>query len=537
MLAFAVVAIVTAAVIGHEILIHRNEPHFKNLYDDPFPIMQGIYEAQSGATMAEGSGIRAVIVPHHIVAARSIALGIDALKSRENLRRIILIAPDHYGVCANYLCTTNGSFETLFGRVQTDSLGVRTLELSPLAGLQPALFEKEHGIYAVLPFIAHELPSAKIVPIVISQDRFWRIDRTKLMQALEPLLDQYTAVVVSSDFSHYLPVKQADLQDDATAKTLFAADLNGISALKNPDQSDCPGCLFLLATLADRGGFYNPSVLSHTNSARILGDETAPQTTSHFTIVFYKNARLTSDDAAFAGDVTVTRGRAAPLSKEKSAFWSGSGTRVVNMEGPLGTACSGNKNPYIFCNSFVRWEEIAGLATHWSVVNNHMLDHGAHGLQETQDILGRNGEKPLLWFPTDEDNFRFFAVTAIMNPVPDAATFDIPARYRDVLDALRASPSDKFKVVVVHAGTEYEPLASELERKYLRSFVDAGADAVLAMHSHIPGDMEVYKGRPIFRSLGNFVFDQGDTVPTSTSLMVRLRKTGDTVLFQTKIAR
>lgn len=535
-LAFAAVVVVTAALIGRQILLHKNDPNFANPYDDPYPIMQGIYVGQSGSSVGNAD-VRAVIVPHHIVAAESIARGIYALTSRSDLRRIILISPDHYGVCANFLCTTNGGFQTLFGTTQTDSLAVRTLALSALVDVQPPLFEKEHGIYAVLPFIAKALPSARVVPIVISQERFWRIDKAKLIQTLEPLLDSHTAIVVSSDFSHYLPVKESDILDDATEKTLLSRDMNGIAALKNPDQSDCPGCLYLLGALADRGGFYNLSVLAHTNSARILGDESVTQTTSHFAIAFYQSARLTPDDATFAGDVTVTRGRAAQLSKEKSGFWSGSGTRVVNLEGPIGTACSGNKNPYIFCNSYVRWEEIAGLATHWSVVNNHMLDHGARGLQETQDILRRNSERSLLWFPTDEGNLRLFAVTSIMNPVPDFATFDIAARYRDVLDGLRASPADKFKVVVVHAGAEYDALSTDLEKKYMRSFIDAGADAVVAMHSHVPGDMEIYKGRPIFHGLGNFVFDQGDTVPTSTAMMVRLRKTGDKVLFETKITR
>ena len=38
--------------------------------------------------------------------------------------------------------------------------------------------------------------------------------------------------------------------------------------------------------------------------------------------------------------------------------------------------------------------------------------------------------------------------------------------------------------------------------------IDAGADAVIGMHSHCLQPVEYYNGKPIFYSLGNFIFNQ-----------------------------
>jgi len=67
-----------------------------------------------------------------------------------------------------------------------------------------------------------------------------------------------------------------------------------------------------------------------------------------------------------------------------------------------------------------------------------------------------------------------------------------------------------------------------------RSFVDAGASAVIGTHPHVPQGYEIYKGGPIFYSLGNFVFDQRQKYKKyclwSKSYMVRLNVQDGSVL-------
>ncbi len=61
-------------------------------------------------------------------------------------------------------------------------------------------------------------------------------------------------------------------------------------------------------------------------------------------------------------------------------------------------------------------------------------------------------------------------------------------------------------VVAFHKGVVHTPaLVAMYERQVARAAVNAGADAVISHHAHIARGMEVYKGKPIYHGLGNFV--------------------------------
>jgi hypothetical protein len=59
----------------------------------------------------------------------------------------------------------------------------------------------------------------------------------------------------------------------------------------------------------------------------------------------------------------------------------------------------------------------------------------------------------------------------------------------------------------MHWGQEHEAKAHARQRQLARLMIDAGADAVVGTHPHVVQDVERYRGKPIFYSLGNFVFD------------------------------
>ncbi|HTM69101.1 MAG TPA: AmmeMemoRadiSam system protein B [Candidatus Binatia bacterium] len=541
----AAVVLVTAAAVAYpgrhavaptsSVSVTRTPVAYPNPYDDVGPFMAGIYGADRGVETAPQYRIRAAIVPHHLAASVTIASGVKMLEGQP-FKRILLLSPDHYHRCPTLFCTVDASYATLFGRVDAAPEILAALEASPLVTADRKLFEREHGVYAVLPFIAHYFPGVPVTPLVLSQRLPWRASREGLLALLDEAVDDDTMLVVSSDFSHYLPLPEAGEKDEATAKALFAADLDGIAALENPSQSDCPGCLWLLASLAARRGFYNPSTVLHTNSATIAGEEDVRESTSHFAMAWFENARLDAGDLAAAGDVTVARGVAGPSAAD-DPWWQGGGPRLVNLEGPLARTCAPDKNPLVFCDPLARWEAIKGAATLWGVENNHMLDRGAKGRAETARLLRDADETAVGPAMLDQGRFRVLALTAVMNPVRDARSADLAGTQAKVLAALADKQPGKLTVVLVHGGTEYRALATETEEKVWEKFIDAGADAVLVSHSHVPGDVVFHAGKPIFRGLGNFIFDQRDTPATSTAKMVRLRKEDGFARFETRLVR
>jgi poly-gamma-glutamate synthesis protein (capsule biosynthesis protein) len=64
-----------------------------------------------------------------------------------------------------------------------------------------------------------------------------------------------------------------------------------------------------------------------------------------------------------------------------------------------------------------------------------------------------------------------------------------------------------FVLIIVHAGNEFYKYPSPRTKKLYRFIIDAGADAVISHHTHAFSGYEVYKSKPIFYGLGNFVYD------------------------------
>ncbi len=152
-----------------------------------------------------------------------------------------------------------------------------------------------------------------------------------------------------------------------------------------------------------------------------------------------------------------------------------------------------------------------------SIANNHINDFGPEGKRMTMETLKRYG----IAFsgPPGEIahlNIRGVrvAMIAFAPYVHSYYLLDIPAA-----EHLVARLADKNDIVIVsmHAGKEGEEATRtprEMEFYYgekrgevvrfARVMIDAGADLVLGHGPHVPRAMEVYKGRLIAYSLGNF---------------------------------
>jgi poly-gamma-glutamate synthesis protein (capsule biosynthesis protein) len=71
-----------------------------------------------------------------------------------------------------------------------------------------------------------------------------------------------------------------------------------------------------------------------------------------------------------------------------------------------------------------------------------------------------------------------------------------------------------------HCGEQYIWTPREWIVDMSRECIDAGASAVLTSHPHATMGMEIYKGKPIFYSIGNFVYDQMFSVETRQGYFV-----------------
>lgn len=91
----------------------------------------------------------------------------------------------------------------------------------------------------------------------------------------------------------------------------------------------------------------------------------------------------------------------------------------------------------------------------------------------------------------------------------------------DIANARQREGADVV-IPVMHWGWENEAVANDRQRALARLMIDAGADAIVGGHPHVVQDIEIYRGKPVFYSLGNFVFDGFTRPENNTGWILRL---------------
>jgi poly-gamma-glutamate synthesis protein (capsule biosynthesis protein) len=217
---------------------------------------------------------------------------------------------------------------------------------------------------------------------------------------------------------------------------------------------------------------------------------------------------------AAVGDVMLGRSVQEQMEKKQDWTWpfASTATRlkqaditIGNLEAPLVTGCYQKENRYVLCT---KPEAKAGLVKAGfdvvSLANNHTLNWGLAGYQETREVLaaekidtvdsGQWTEKTIcgarVGFIGLDDVSRTLDLGEVRTQVASmAAQVEIP-------------------VVLIHWGIEYvdEPVARQREVANVLS--EAGAKVVIGHHPHWVQPAEKIGETLVFWSLGNFVFDQ-----------------------------
>lgn len=145
-----------------------------------------------------------------------------------------------------------------------------------------------------------------------------------------------------------------------------------------------------------------------------------------------------------------------------------------------------------------------------SLANNHSLDYGTTSLAHTRERCKYYGlvcgGSPL---NNDEHIRKIIEHRGVRVGILFLHTLygGISTTTADMLMKNLNLESD-VQFVYVHWGEEYMRTHSSAQEILAHVLIDAGADAVIGHHPHVIQDIELYNEKPIFYSLGNFVFDQ-----------------------------
>jgi AmmeMemoRadiSam system protein B len=496
---------------------------FAAMCEDPAVFEQAL--AEESVAPPAGHRVTGITVPHHLVAADLIARGFYGA-SGSNYERIILLSPDHFRRSRLPFATTHGAFETVFGDVTCDEAAVDLLLTACHKAEESRLFAKEHGVHAVLPFVARFFPNAKIVPIALRIDSK-REDWLALVDALTPLVDSKTLIVQSTDFSHYLDRGRARRCDQQTMNALALGDPEAVTRLRQPMNLDSKAAQFVQMSLQRRIHKASPIVIANRNSQAYTPIR-LEQTTSYIVQVYEPDnpppAAWPSGPREsvwfLAGDAFFGRGvasllaqpsRAEAVRKEVMRITQGY-PLAVNLEGVIVNSVPDPnrvKRALVMAKEFtLGWLSALNVRLA-GVANNHSLDGGEAGLERTVRALAsagiasvRDGEV------IDAGPFRAVAMTDLSN----AST---PHTGRITQEAIARLPQPDADVrpllALVHWGTEFRREATPRQIEVMDWLTDSPVTAIFGAHPHVDsGGPEPWRAGDglVCRSLGNFLFDQ-----------------------------
>ena len=213
---------------------------------------------------------------------------------------------------------------------------------------------------------------------------------------------------------------------------------------------------------------------------------------------------------------------------------------IGNLECPVATGGVALDNKIFAFRAHPRvLEVLRGRLDAVSLANNHSGDFGRTAFVETMDRLDAAGipyfgggrdlaaaHQPL-WI--ERQGLRI-AVLGYNEYKPRSfeAGPDWPgvawSEDSHVIGAIRAARAAGADLVIpfMHWGWEGEPNPDARQRSLAQAMIDAGADAVVGGHPHVTQGAELYRGRPIIYSLGNFVFDGFDKPSEKRGWLLRL---------------
>lgn len=217
------------------------------------------------------------------------------------------------------------------------------------------------------------------------------------------------------------------------------------------------------------------------------------------------------------------------IDKSVQDLFSKADYRIVNLEAPITEDNPKNKilktGPHLRMSSNTIMPYLHHLKIDAvTMANNHILDYGNKGVTDTfKELVDHKikyigagndlteAKKPL---SLHKDGMKIAILNFCENEW-SIAEDDLPgANPMDVIDntnQIREAKASHDKVIViVHGGHEYYNLPSPRMQKQYRFYADQGADIVVGHHTHCISGYEVYKGVPIYYSLGNFLFTKNN---------------------------
>ena len=223
----------------------------------------------------------------------------------------------------------------------------------------------------------------------------------------------------------------------------------------------------------------------------------------------------------FVGDIFMNEIDDVPFISEKlKNYLNDASVTISNLEAPITNhKVRAEKTGPNLKNSIKVIDLLKSINSNCvNLANNHILDYEVKGVEDTLNTLKEN---QIAFIGTSVNNDGFVLKTEQQqiiriisfceNEWVDSSNNNLKiSNFKEVKTGLKIKSLKKKSdvlIVIFHGGVERYDLPTPGMQNLFRSFIEAGADAVINHHTHCVSGFEYYKTKPIFYSLGNFYFD------------------------------
>jgi AmmeMemoRadiSam system protein B len=458
------------------------------------------------------------IIPHHLFVKERIASFFKLLES-EDYETVILIGPNHFGNGQSDIISSRAKWRTPYGELMPDLDLIDKLELN----VEEDPFIIEHSISGLVSFIKKSLPNIKFVPIILKE-------KTKILE-LDGLIDKIsdnvnlekTLVLASVDFSHYQPSMVARFHDNQSNAVIQNFDYARIFDL----EIDSPASIYTVLKYLEGKDIKDNTLLSSTDSGT-LANKKYEQTTSHNIFYFQKGEEKYDDvlNFLFFGDLMLDRHVKElidekgldyifeQLKGEENRFFEGVDMISANLEGAV-TDDGNHYAPQMSYDFAFEPDLVNQLKDYnfnfFNLANNHFADQGSRGIEETKENLDKLdfNYSGCMDRKVDECSSKIIELNGYK--IGMAGFSMVYGKFNQTeANKIIQNLKDNTDLVIVnvHWGVEYIHYYNNLQKEISHDFINNGADMIIGHHPHVVQGMEIYKEKPIFYSLGNFIFDQ-----------------------------
>lgn len=282
----------------------------------------------------------------------------------------------------------------------------------------------------------------------------------------------------------------------------------------------------------------------HTQVAPSASDQTQRSTSNAQTAQEPVSRQVPSAKLFVVGDIMMGRNVEAHIKKDGRQYlfenvhelFSETDMVIGNLEGPIMAQhipTPTGSTRFSFATTTAQDLKNAGFSA-LSLANNHALDYGVSGFTETRRHLGDAGIDA---FGHPREASKDYILTQKINGQEivligfNAYDKNFNEANAAALVAEMSSNQDRFVIVYIHWGVEYALHANDSQKTLAKKLIDSGADLIVGHHPHVAQNVDVYNGRLILYSLGNFIFDQYFSQDTQETLAIRIELSSDSVSY------